>query len=93
VVYSPTISGGEPAVGVAYTAASGTWDGTPTITYAYQWFDCDSTGRVCTPIAGATGTTYVLTSADMGRYVDVQVTATNTGGSTTAPSNLVSTSD
>jgi len=88
----PTVAaGGEPAVGVPYYAWSGSWNGTPTITFTYQWYDCDSTGTVCTPIVGATGTTYVLTSADVGRYLQVQVTATNTGGTATASSNVATT--
>jgi len=92
-VVSPPTAGalGEPAVGVAYAAGTGTWSGTPVIGFTFQWFDCDSTGTVCTPIVGATGVDYVLTAADVGRWLKVQVTATNTGGSTTADSNLATT--
>jgi hypothetical protein len=82
---------GEPAVGVTYAASPGTWSGTPDIGFTYQWFDCDSTGTSCTPIVGATGADYVLTSGDVGQWLMVQVTATNSGGSTTADSNLATT--
>jgi hypothetical protein len=92
VVSAPTVGSlGEPAVGVTYAASPGTWSGTPTIGFTYQWFDCDSSGAVCTAIAGATGPDYVLTSADTGRWLMAQVTATNSGGSTTADSNLATT--
>ena len=92
VASPPTASaGGEPAVGVPYYAASGSWNGTPTITFTYQWFACDSTGTVCTAIVGATGTTYVLTAADVGQFLQVQVTATNSGGTAVASSNLATT--
>ncbi len=92
VVTAPTVESlGEPAVGVTYAASPGTWAGTPDIGFTYQWFDCDSTGTVCTPIAGATGADYVLTSADSGQWLMADVTATNTGGSTTASSNLATT--
>jgi len=89
VVSAPTAGPlGEPAVGVTYAGAAGSWSGTPVIGFSYQWFDCDSTGTTCTPIAGATGADYVLTAADVGRWLMVQVTASNSGGSTTADSNL-----
>ena len=78
-------------MGVPYYAASGSWNGTPTITFTYQWFACDSTGTVCTAIVGATGTTYVLTAADVGQFLQVQVTATNSGGTAVASSNLATT--
>jgi hypothetical protein len=40
----------------------------------------------CTDVAGATATSYVETSSDVGRSLRVVVTATNTSGSTTASS-------
>ena len=91
VVTLPTASSAEPTVGVVYYASTGAWSGTPDIAYAYQWFDCDSLGTVCTAIAGATGSTYVLTSGDIGQFIQVRITATNSGGSTTAQSNLATT--
>ena len=92
MVSPPSVgAGGEPAVGVPYYAYAGTWSGTPTVTYSYQWSACNSTGTLCTQIAGATGTTYVLTAADIGQFLQVQVTAINTGGTTTASSNLATT--
>ena len=92
VVSPPTVvPAGEPAVGVTYLSTPGTWSGTPVITFTYQWYRCDSTGTSCTAIAGATAADYVLTAADVGTWLEVQVTATNTGGSLTAVSDLATT--
>jgi hypothetical protein len=44
-------------------------------------------GSDCISISGATGTTYVLTGADVGFRIRVRVTATNSDGSKTAASN------
>ena len=49
-------------------------------TYAYQWQRCDAAGATASTIAGATGTTYTLTAADVGSTIRVVVTATNAGG-------------
>ncbi len=56
------------------SATTGTWTGTPTITYTYQWQRCDASGAACQPIVGATASTYVLTSADVGGTTRVVVT-------------------
>ena len=54
----PTI--GAPAGGAAahdgetLTADPGTWNGTGTLTYGYQWQRCDANGANCHDIAGAT---------------------------------------
>jgi hypothetical protein len=83
--YVPVIAPlGEPGVGVTYDASAGSWTGTPVISYAYQWLRCDVSGTTCQPIAGANGTSYVLTAADLNRFLEVEVTATNSGGSRTA---------
>jgi sugar lactone lactonase YvrE len=80
----PTISG-SPVVGDTLTAGTGTWSNSPVL-YAYQWEDCDSTGANCTPITGATVSTYVVTSADDGHTIRVVVTGQNGGGSASATS-------
>jgi hypothetical protein len=84
---SPTISG-TPQEGQTLTADPGTWSGTAPISYAYDWQRCDSNGANCSSISGATGSTYGVTSADVGGTLRVKVTATNSTGSTTATSNL-----
>ena len=72
--------------GQTLSATTGTWTGTPTITYAYQWQSCDALGAACQPILGATNSTYLLTSADVGGTTRVVVTATNAAGSAQAGS-------
>ena len=65
------------------SASQGTWSGVGN-TYAYQWQQDLGAGFV--DIAGATGTTYVLGVADVGRRVRVRVTATNADATVTATS-------
>jgi hypothetical protein len=85
--YVPVITPlGEPAAGVTYDASAGSWTGTPVISYAYQWLRCDVSGTTCRPIAGATGPSYILTTADLNGSLEVEVTATNSGGSHAATS-------
>jgi hypothetical protein len=82
----PTISG-TPQEGRTLSSTTGTWTGTPTISYARQWRRCDSAGNNCAAISGATGVNYTLTPADIGSTIRVAVTATNAGGSSTAVSS------
>ena len=79
----PTISGSAQE-GAMLTANSGTWSGTPPISYVYQWRRCDSAGSGCANIAGANASTYTVTAADVSSTIRVQVTATNAAGSATA---------
>jgi hypothetical protein len=69
----PTITG-TAEVGETLTAAAGTWTGTATITYNYQWF---SDGDM---IPGATSTTYIPVSGDIGNVITVLVTGINAVG-------------
>jgi hypothetical protein len=73
----PTISG-TAQQGDVLTAGHGSWTNNPT-SYAYQWQRC--VAAVCTNISGATGTSYVLQSSDVGDTVVVVVIASNAGGS------------
>jgi len=87
---APPTVGGVVKVGRTLTAAKGTWTGTPTPTYAYQWYRCTAIGvaaatvpDTCTVIAGATKSTYKLLTADKtAGYIRVKVTATSTAGVT-----------
>jgi len=88
---TPTISG-TPQEGQKLTASNGTWDGSPTA-YAYSWSRCDQNGDGCTPISGATASTYTAQSADVTHALRVTVTASNADGSnssTSAPTAAVS---
>jgi hypothetical protein len=66
----PTVSG-TPEYGQTLTAAAGTWDAGTSL--AYQWL-VDGT-----PAAGATGSSYELRVADVGKTVAVAVTGSKSG--------------
>jgi hypothetical protein len=86
---APTISGATQE-GQTLTATPGTWRGsgatTGGITFTYQWKRCNSTGGVCGKpfTASSSSPTYVLQHADVGRTMQVLVTATNVAGNTQA---------
>jgi hypothetical protein len=65
--------------GEVLSAIPGTWSNSPT-SYAYQWYSCDPAGTSCPDIADATSSAYILGSTDVGRYVGVEVVASNAGG-------------
>jgi large repetitive protein len=73
----PTISG-TPAVGQTLEVSGGSWNQPPTA-LTYQWQRCNANGRLCTPITGATATTYAATAADSTHTLLVSVTATLNG--------------
>jgi hypothetical protein len=70
---------GTPAVSHTLTSSTGSWNGAPT-GYSFQWQRCSASGTNCANIAGATGSTYTLTSADGGLSVRSTVSATNVNG-------------
>jgi PKD domain/Concanavalin A-like lectin/glucanases superfamily/NHL repeat len=82
-VGAPVISG-LAKEGQTLTAREGEWEGTPPITYTYQWQSCDGLGESCMDIAGATGASYELQASDVGATLRVLVTAEDAGGSATA---------
>jgi hypothetical protein len=81
----PTISG-TAVEGSTLAASNGTWTGTPPISYGYQWQRCDNGGGNCVNLVGATTSTYLLTSSDIGATIRVVVIATNGAGQTSATS-------
>lgn len=81
---APKLSG-TPAVGVRMAVSNGAWSNSP-VAYGYQWEDCNSEGKSCTPILGATNANYTPVSGDVGDTLVAQVTAINGGGSVLASS-------
>ena len=76
----PTISGDAFRGGTltADTSAIGDADGLSNVSYTYQWIRVDADGTSNqTPITGATGSTYTLTSEDEGNRVRVRVSFTD----------------
>jgi len=87
----PPISG-NPQEDSTLTVSAGSWSGTPAPSFKYQWQRCIGTGGGCGDIAGATATTYKLTSTDVGHTIRVNVTASNSNGAavaTTAETALI----
>ncbi len=75
----PSIAG-EAVQGATLTATSGEWHGGGgTLSYAYQWRRCNTSGASCTSITGATSQTYTSTAGDIGHTIRVMVTAANQG--------------
>lgn len=69
-----------PIVGNTLTVDTGTWTGTPTITYTYQWKSNGSN------IVGATSNSYTIVNDDVGRAITCDVKATNGLGNKTVTS-------
>lgn len=86
VTTNPVVSG-TARVGRSLSASTGTWTGSPTL--SYQWFRCTRVGRDnpattpsgCSTISGATLNTYELSTSDAGKFIRVRVTGTNISGS------------
>jgi hypothetical protein len=77
---TPTITGTAKA-GSTLTAVPGTWGPSP-VALTYQWKANGTASGL--PIAGATASTYKLTTADVGKTITVTVTGTKTGYTTAA---------
>jgi hypothetical protein len=78
VAVRPVVSG-TAAVGEELASTTGTWV-PPTATTSRQWQRCDADGTSCRNIAGATGRTYGVRTADNGHRLRVRVAARTSGG-------------
>ena len=79
---APVVAG-DPTDGQTLTAGSDAWTGHTAL--AVQWQRRFGSGEWAS-IAGATGRTYALATADVGSHVRVVVTASNADGATAVPS-------
>lgn len=77
---APVISG-TLAHGSTLSCTTGTWN--PTGTYTYQWMS----GAAA--VAGATSSSYVTATTDVGNMMTCVVTASNAGGAPSATSNAL----
>jgi hypothetical protein len=81
-VIAPSINGaGSPQTGQQLSTTNGNWSGA-TGSFGYVWQRCDSGGNACVNIGGATASTYVVASADVGFTLRSVVTASNAAGTT-----------
>jgi hypothetical protein len=82
IVTAPVISG-TTAIGDTLTVATpAVWSGTPA-SRIYQWY------QDTTPISGATGTSYVTVTGDLGHSITVKEQANNGALSTASQSNAI----
>ena len=79
----PTLSGAT-TVGSTITATTGTWLGSPTPTFTYAWY------RGTTLISGEVNNTYIIKVTDVGQSIKCIIAATNSAGSDSMPTNIVS---
>jgi len=87
---APVVSG-LVQQGQKLAATTGTWSGSGAISYAYQWYRCDTTGAHCSSVHGATLATYTLVAADAGKTIGLTVRATDSTGTASAYGGLVGT--
>jgi hypothetical protein len=83
---SPPIVGppSDVLAGVALSIGAGTWSapvGAGATTYSYQWQDCDREGNDCHAIPGAEGSSYTVTSSEVGDTLRALITASDSDGS------------
>jgi hypothetical protein len=81
----PTVQGTMTS-GSVVTASPGSWSGKQPISFSYRWLRCNSAGGECASISGANGSTYRLTSSDVGHKIRFNLTARNSIGSKTVMS-------
>jgi len=79
---APVISG-TTLTGSTLSTTNGTWTGSPS-SYTYQWKRATATSGSYSNISSATNSTYVLTDADIDKYIKVSIIATNSVGASSA---------
>jgi hypothetical protein len=88
VPIEPPVLSGRAAVGEQLSCSSGSWHGTPPITFAYEWVR--DPGSEETRIEGASSATHAVTVDDQGHALACRVTATNSAGRASSRSNAES---
>jgi hypothetical protein len=77
------VTNGTTTVGSVLSCTEGTWTGTPTPAFTYQWYADDVL------IVGETANTYTIPIDDVGAMLECRVTGTNAAGSDVGISNEV----
>jgi hypothetical protein len=89
---TPPSIAGEAEQGQTLSVVPGEWSAAPSSLHE-QWARCNASGSGCEPLAGATGSSYTLSAADLGASIRVQETAANASGegapAASAPSAVV----
>lgn len=82
----PTVSG-NPSEGSELVGNRGSWTGSPTMTFSYQWLTRPNAQTAWSNIAGATEKDYTPVGTDVGNQIALRVLAQNNpGGSSSADS-------
>ena len=84
---SPPVLSGTAQVGEALATSTGDWQSSAALTFAYQWYRCDSGGANCAAIPGATAESYTASGDDLGLTLRVEVEATHSTTSISARSH------
>jgi hypothetical protein len=70
----PTLAPRINQVGTLVYGKSGTWVGSPTPSFKYQWYSCATAQRTkCSAISGATSVNLTVTSKIAGKYAFLRV--------------------
>jgi hypothetical protein len=72
---APPVISGSPRYLGKLTSTAGSWATANPLTFHYQWQQCTSDGMSCTNIAGATHSSYIPSSADIGHLLEIVVSA------------------
>jgi hypothetical protein len=83
---APPAVSGTPELLETLTASAGSWS-VPTTATTWQWLRCDANGGACADVDGATGPTYRLQAADVGRRMRVRVRVSSPGREAAAESD------
>ena len=84
----PPIVTGDAKPGAILVASGGVWSGTAPLVLTYQWQSCNAAGVNCVDVVGQTGQVMSITSEAVGLRLRVVVTAANTVGAASAPSDV-----
>lgn len=90
LVNSAAINDTTPTEGDTLTGSAGIIVGGYPMTLTQLWQQCNSGGSSCSAIGGATATTYLVTSGNVGNTLKYQQTSTNAAGSGSATSAATS---
>jgi len=89
IISAPVVSRNSVSSYV-YSTTDGTWSGSATISYTYQWYYYNASVFPYTfTISGATSSSYTSSSSYVGYTIYCIVTATNSAGNSFSQSNLV----
>jgi parallel beta-helix repeat protein len=87
---APPAIQGVPVEGQLLKGATGSWTGTQPLSFTYKWDSCNSVGKSCSKITGATELSYRVPGSEAGATLELLVTAKNSVGKSVAKSTATS---